>query len=136
MATTKVPSPLACTGVVSNDPAARVLSVRLSENERGYARLLWRQGYQAEESGWRTGAPAVWASAPGSDRVAFAVPGDGGTLRFHFHPGEPAYQKLVSAPGLTAFVVVDRETSRFMSVKFRNNRQGAAGPGALDLRGE
>jgi hypothetical protein len=93
-----------------------------------FERLLWRQGYQAlvaaEESGWLTATQTVWAGAAGSDRVAFGVPGDGGTLRFHFQPGEPAYQALVSTPGLTATVVVDRGTSRIMSVKFHNNRQG------------
>jgi hypothetical protein len=122
--TAGVPRPLAVDGVVANDAAVRTLVVRLSENAGGYARLLWRQGYgalvKAEESGWHTGPPAVWAGAPGGDRVAFAVPGDGLTLRFHFQPGEPVYQKLVSKPGLTATVVLDRETSHFLTVKFSN----------------
>jgi hypothetical protein len=100
------------------------LVVRLSENAEGYARLLWRQGYlalvKAEESGRRTGPPTVWTGAPGSDRVAFAVSGDRQTLRFYFEPGEPAYQKLVSKPGLTATVVLDRETSHILNVKSHN----------------
>jgi hypothetical protein len=111
--TAGLPRPLAVDGAVANDAAARTLVVRLSENAGGYARLLWRQGYEAlvksEESGWRTGPPAVWAGAPGSDRIAFAVPGDRQTLRFYFQPGEPAYQKLL-----------DRETSHILNVKFHN----------------
>jgi hypothetical protein len=45
-------------------------------------------------------------------------------LRFAFQPGEPAYQQLVSKPKLTAIVLLDRSSHRFLGVKFRNSRQG------------
>jgi hypothetical protein len=122
----RAPRPLVAVGVVSNDVVARTLVVRLSETAEGYARLLWRQGHQAlvraEEAGYRTGTPTVWASAPGGWRVAFAVPGDGGTLRFHFHPGDPSYRALVSTPGLSATVVVDRGSNHIMNVRFHGPR--------------
>jgi hypothetical protein len=106
-------------GVVTNDAAARTLVVRLSERAEGYARLLWREGHralmEAEANGFRTGAPTLWASAPGSYQIAHGLRGENGTLRFHFQPGEPAYQKLVSKPGLTATVVLDRETSHTLN---------------------
>jgi hypothetical protein len=54
-ATEKLPQPHLARGVVENDPASRTLSVRLSDHETGYGRLLWRQAFQAlaaeEESG-------------------------------------------------------------------------------------
>jgi hypothetical protein len=127
MATTRVPQPLAVDGAVFNDVAVRTLIVRLSERAGGYARLLWREGHgallEAEANGFRTGAPTVWASAPGIDRIAHGLPGDDLALRFYFQPGEPAYAALVGKPGLTAIVTLDRETSRFLTVKFLN-RQG------------
>ena len=123
-ATVRVPQPLIAVGVVVSDAVARILTVRLSENEKGYGRLLYRQAFQALVVAEETGRPhrAVWASAPGGDRVAFAVPGDNQTLLFHFPAGEPVYQSLVSKPGLTASVTLDRSTCRFLSVRFHHRR--------------
>jgi hypothetical protein len=122
---------MAVVGVVSSVISERVLVVRVSDNENGYARSTWRTAYQAlksaEESGWSRNTPTVWASTDKSDNVAFAVAGDpvfGGLLKFTF-AGEAAYQQylqLVAKPGLTAVVVLDRETHRFLSVKFRHGR--------------
>lgn len=75
---------------------------------------------EPEANGFRTGPPTVWASALGSCQIAHGLPGENGTLRFHFPPGEPAYQKLVSKPGLVATVVLDGETCRIMGVTFLN----------------
>ena len=59
MTATAVPQPLAIDGVVDNDPAGRILTVRRSELANAYARLWWRQGYQAlvaaEESSFSAG---------------------------------------------------------------------------------
>jgi hypothetical protein len=66
----------------------------------------------------RTAGRVGWL--PRSDRIAFAVPRDRRTLRFYFQPDEPAYQKLVGKPGLTATVVLDHETSHILNVKFHN----------------
>ena len=102
-ATTRLPSHSAAVAVVTNDMPSRTLVVKLAETAEGYARLLWRQGHQAlvkaEQSGWPTGVPTVWASAPGAWRVAFAVPGEAATLRFHFPLGDPSYRTLVGTPG-------------------------------------
>jgi hypothetical protein len=43
--TVRIPQPLIAGGVVSNDVSARQLSLRLSELESGYGRLLWRQAF-------------------------------------------------------------------------------------------
>ena len=40
--------------------------------------------------------------------IAFGLPGDNLTLSFHFPAGKEVYTKLVSWPGLTCFVTVDR----------------------------
>jgi hypothetical protein len=126
-----LPSPLAAVGVVSSDRASRTLTVRLSDLEQGFPRLCWREAYRAlrrsEEFGWRTADPTVWAGTDSADKVASAVAGEadfGGMLRFAFQPGEPAYQQLVSKPKLTAIVLLDRSSHRFLGVKFRNSRQG------------
>jgi hypothetical protein len=128
MATTPVPSPMAVVSVVSAIIPERTLVVRISDTESGYAKLTWRTAWRAlksaEESGWRTADPTVYASAPGAFQVAPATAGDdvfGGLLRFRF-ADEKAYLQLVSQPGLTAFVVLDRESHRFLSVKFRHGR--------------
>ena len=58
-ATVRVPQPLIAVGVVVSDAVARILTVRLSENEKGYGRLLYRQAFQAwwwrRRLGGRTG---------------------------------------------------------------------------------
>jgi hypothetical protein len=77
MATTPVPSPMAVTGVVSSIIPERVLVVRISDTESGYAKLAWRTAWRAlrsaEESGWRTADPTIYGSAPGAYQVAHAV---------------------------------------------------------------
>jgi DNA processing protein len=66
------------------------------------------------------GAPTLWAGAPGSHQIAHGLPGDNAALTFRFAPGVEAYGKLVSKPGLTATVVLDREICRIMGVRFLN----------------
>jgi hypothetical protein len=124
-ATTPLPQPLAADGVVFNDAAARTLYVRLSDYANGYTRLLWQQGWQAlrqaEESGFRLGAPTVWASTSSAYQVVHGLPGEGGTLKFHFPVGSEAgkvYTGLVGKPNLGAIVTVDRGTHRILGVKF------------------
>jgi hypothetical protein len=123
-ATVPVPQPLAADGMVFIDPATRTLTVRPSDTASGYTRLLWKQGWQAlrqaQESGYRSGVPDVWASAPGARQIAHGVPGEGGTLKFTFHTSQPAYSELVNKPGLSAIITVDRGTSRILGVKFRH----------------
>src|SRR5215204_4898467 len=110
-ATTRLPDPLAAVAVVTNEVPSRTLVVKLADTAEGYARLLWRQGHaqlvQAQEAGRSAGVPTVWASTPGAYRVAFAVPGDAGTLRFHFPAGNSAYVALVGTPGLSAIATMD-----------------------------
>jgi hypothetical protein len=122
---------MAVTGVVSSIIPERVLVVRISDLASGYERLTWKTAYQAlkasEEGGWRTAAPTVYASAPGAFQVASATAGDavfGGLLRFRFADGEAyqVYLQLVSKPGLTAFVMLDRSAHRFLSVKFKHRQ--------------
>jgi hypothetical protein len=86
LATERLPSPLAADGVVFNDPATRTLTVRLSDAASGYTPLLWRQGLQrlaaAAETGWRRGAPTVWAN--GAGQMIFTVPSHAAqTLQTH-----------------------------------------------------
>ena len=125
-ATTRLPQPLAATATVVNDVPSRTLVVGLSQDAEGYAKLLWRQGHQAlvkaQEAGWPTRVPTVWASAPGAYRAAFAVPGDAATLRFHFPLGDPSYRTLVGTPGLSAIAVMDRSSNHIMNVRFHNRR--------------
>jgi hypothetical protein len=86
--TEKLPSPHAVDCAVSNDVLSRTLVVRLPQTEVGYSKLLWREAFaaysRAEESGWSGGGSPLWASALGADRIAYAMPGDLQTLKFHF----------------------------------------------------
>jgi membrane-associated phospholipid phosphatase len=121
VATTPIPQPYAISAAFTNDVLSRTLVVRLPETEVGYGRLLWREAYAAyaadEESGWGRGP--VYASALGAGRLAYAVPGDLQTLRFHFPSGAPAYAQLIAKP-VSAIVTIDRGTSRFRTVRFLN----------------
>jgi hypothetical protein len=130
-ATTPIPSPMAVTGVVSPIIPERTLVIRISDTAAGYERLTWRTAYQAlrqaEESGWRTADPTVWASTDSVDKVAPVTAGDpvfGGLLRVRFADGA-SYLQLVGQPRLSCFVVLDRETHRFLSLKFRHERRGS-----------
>lgn len=67
-------------------------------------------------------APTVWADAPDQRQIARGQPEDDGSLRFTFAKGDPVYRALVSTPGLSAIVVVDRANRRIMSVKFHGRR--------------
>jgi hypothetical protein len=121
-----LPRPKAAVGVVFADVVARTLTVRLSELESGYAKLLWREGWTAlrrsQEAGWPIdGAPWVWADVPGGRRVVHGQPVDGGALSFHFPVGTAGFAELVSKPGLTAIVTMDVGTRRILAVRFRNN---------------
>jgi hypothetical protein len=115
-----VPNPLAADGTVINHPAERTWTVKPAET-RGYAALLWRQGHralvEAEQSG-RYGAPLVWAHGPGRRKIARGLPAGDGTLLFRLKRGDPVYRELVITPGQSATVVVDRETSRILGVRF------------------
>jgi hypothetical protein len=60
---------------------------------------------------------------PGKAASPKGLPGDAGTLKFHFYPGkDSAYSDLVGKPGLAAIVVLDRELCHFLNVKFRHRR--------------
>jgi hypothetical protein len=124
-----LPQPHEATGVVSNDLANRTLTVKLSDQANGYTRLLWREAFRAlrasEEGGWRAGSSTVYASTPQAFQVAHATAGSadfGGMLNFCFAPGVEAYTKLISSPGLTATVWIDRGTSRFINCNFKNRQ--------------
>ena len=119
-ATETLPRPLIAVGVVVADFASRTLSVRLSDLESGYSRLLYREAFQALKLDFEAGRPGlpVYASAPGAFHVAHAVPGDFGILLFRFQDGP--YRELVGKPGLTASIVLDRSTRRFITVTFKH----------------
>jgi hypothetical protein len=121
-ATAPIPSPQIVDGVVAIDIPTRTLAVRVSELEQAGGRRLWREAFDAlkasQESGWRTGPPTLWASAPGASQVAHAVPGDFGMLLFRFPTGEASFAALIGKPGLTARVGLDRSTSHFINVRF------------------
>jgi hypothetical protein len=101
----RLPQPLAVAAPVVADFAAMTLIVRRPEAAGGYERLLWREAHQAlvkaEESGWSTVTPYLWASAPGHYQFAHAAPGPNLVLLFAFAVGTAAakvYAELVS-PG-------------------------------------
>jgi hypothetical protein len=130
-ATEKLPSPMAMAGIVSIDNWRRNLVVSRPDTLGGYEKLSWRTAhehlYRAEQSGWRSGAPTLWASGVRQTDIAYGVPGDNLSLLFHFPAvADSPYSKLVGQPGLAAFVTVDRSTHWFMGVTFRHNRQGSA----------
>jgi hypothetical protein len=54
----------------------------------------------------------------GTDRLAYAVPGDLQTLKFHFEPGKTVYAQLIAKPGLRALVTLDRGSRRFLGARF------------------
>jgi hypothetical protein len=112
--------PLAAPGTVAINPRERTLTVRPAPDARAYAKVLWNEGVraQAEAPGYG-GPPTVWASGGGGSEIAHGVPtARGDALVFHFHPGHPQYQKLVSTPGLRATFVVDRGSSQILGVRF------------------
>jgi hypothetical protein len=90
----------------------RTLVVSRPENASGYQKLAWRGGHEAlvraEQSGWRSAVPFLYAHGAGQSDIAHGLPGDNLTLLFHFPVGKDAYRELVSKPGLRAFVTFDR----------------------------
>jgi hypothetical protein len=56
----------------------------------------------------------------GKQRVAHGLPGDAGAIKFHFPAGEAVYSKLVGKPRLSAIVVIDSSSCRFLHVAFRH----------------
>jgi hypothetical protein len=120
-----LPQPQAISAVVFVDAVSRTLTARLPDKAGGYERLLWTQAWQqlrrAQEAGWpASGAPWIFADVPGGDRSVHGVPTEGGTLSFSFPVGTPGFGALVSKPGVSAIVVVDRGTERFVSCRFLN----------------
>jgi hypothetical protein len=116
-----LPRPLATDGTVAIDPRTRTLTVKPAPDARAYAKVLWAEGVraQAEAPGYH-GPPTVWANGGGETKIAHGVPtASGDALTFHFHPGHPQYTRLVGTPGLRAVIVVDRGSSRILSVRFR-----------------
>jgi hypothetical protein len=128
-ATTPLPQPLAITAPVTVDFANMALIVRRPDAAGGSEKLLWREAHgalvKAEETGWPSGTPFLYASAPGNYQFAHAAPGPNLTLLLAFTVGTPAakvYAELVSKPGLFAFVTADRATRYFLGVTFRHSR--------------
>lgn len=121
MTTLRPSDPLAADGLVTTDPATRTLYV-MPADPRSYAGRLWSKGHRAlTEAGYTV--RDVWASAPGlGHQTVRGQPVEGGAVRFRFPPGETAYADLVSTPGLSAYVVVDRETGHILGVRFRGRR--------------
>jgi hypothetical protein len=122
-----LPRPRAIDGAVENDISNRTLIVRRPKHTAGYEAFMWRQAHKhlvnADERGWYNSDANVRCSTPGHPDLVSATPGENLTLRFHFPAGTPAgkvYTELVSKPGLTAVVVVDRGTLYFLNVKFLN----------------
>jgi hypothetical protein len=66
--------------------------------------------------------PQVWASAPGARQIVHGLPGEAGTLKFHFPAGvgDGVYAKLISKPGLYAIVTLDKGTHHILGVRFLN----------------
>jgi hypothetical protein len=120
-----LPQPVVVDGVVFNDPGSRTLSVRLSDGADSHARLLWQRAWQrqrrSQEAGWPfSGAPWVYADAPGAPRVVHGLPAEGGAMSFHFPVGTAGYSGLVGKPGLAALVTIDRSTGQFLTTRFLN----------------
>jgi hypothetical protein len=110
-------------GTVRIDAKERELVVKPASDARPLAKYLWGETVRtmAEESArhWQQSAPTPWASGAGQERLCYGIPDRDGSLRFR--PGDPSYTKLVSTPGLSARIVLDRTSGR-ISVLFRGRR--------------
>jgi hypothetical protein len=126
-AITPVPQPLAMPGAVTNNVMTRTLVVSRPDTLGGYERHSWRRAHEelvkAERAGWDSRVPTLWASGLGQTNIAFGMPGDNLTLSFHFPAGKAVYTELVSKPGLSCFVTVERGSGWFTGVRFRHGRQ-------------
>jgi hypothetical protein len=91
---------------------------------QGYGRLLWKQGWQAlrqaQEGGYHSRVPDVWAHGAGKRQIAHGEPAEGGALTFTFYPADDAYSALISKPGLVAIATVDRQSHHILGVKLLN----------------
>jgi hypothetical protein len=118
-----LPHPLIDDGVVENDPDTRTLTVRPAPHASGTAKLFWRDAVRAVAlslNGPAGIARPPWAHGAGQSQVAVGLPTDDHAgLEFRFHVGHPAYRKLVSTPGLRAWIAMDRATDQIISVTFR-----------------
>jgi hypothetical protein len=110
-----LPSPRAVDGAVVLDLATRTATVMPTET--GFPAMLWRHGIEKMGPGGY-GAPTVWAHCLGHQQIAPGQP-EGGALKFTFRRGDPAWQKLVGTPALSAILVLDRDAEEILSVKFR-----------------
>jgi hypothetical protein len=120
-------NPQAFDVVVENDSAARTLVVRLGEHLTGTARAAWERGWNSavfaqQDAASYVRTPELWGINTDGEQVAHGVPGDNGTLRFYFPPGNTAYKALVSKPGLYGVAVVDREQGHFLRIAFKHRR--------------
>jgi hypothetical protein len=116
-------------GIVRIDSAARTLIVSRPENLSGYQKVQWRIAHEAlqraEQSGWGSAHPFLYAHSVGQRDIAHGLPGGGLTLLFHFPVGVAVYGELVSQPGLRALVTVDKSRGRFTGVRFLHGRKGS-----------
>ena len=117
MTSTVLPHPIVDDGVVTNDPLSRTLTVRPAPDASGTAKLLWRDAVRAQAAAAQP--PAVWAHGGGEAKVAYGVPAGADALQFRFAPGNAAYARLVSTPGLRARIAMDRASGQIISVTFR-----------------
>ena len=109
-ATEVLPRPRAISAEVTNDVTSRSLVVRCPDTEAGYGRLLWREAYAALKKDDEVGRwSGLYADAYDvGARLAYGVPGDNQTLKFHFPlDGSTAYTTLTAKPGLYAIVTLD-----------------------------
>jgi hypothetical protein len=95
---------MAIDAAVSNGPANRTLIVKRPDTASGYQKLSWRTAHQAlqaaEQNGWRSGAPTLWASGGRQTDIAYGVSGDNLSLLFHFPAvADSPYTNLFRRPG-------------------------------------
>ena len=120
-ATEVLPRPRAISAEVTNDVTSRSLVVLCPDTEAGYGRLLWREAYAALKKDDEVGRwSGLYADAYDvGARLAYGVPGDNQTLKFHFPlDGSTAYTTLTAKPGLYAIVTLDASTRRFLTCRF------------------
>ena len=86
MTTEVLPRPKAVDAVVYTDVGARALWVRLPDNADSPTRSLWRAAHQAlvraQQQGWRSRVPELWAHTDRRRDIAHGEPGEMATLKF------------------------------------------------------
>jgi hypothetical protein len=123
-ATERLPHPVAFEAVVTRHLESRTVAV-MPADSGGQAGRLWSRGYRAlaeAEGNWRSTVPTPWGHVGRRRQAARGAPGEGGTLRFRFPPGEAAWSELVSMPALGATVTLDRDTGAFLGCRFHSRR--------------